>query len=159
MNYTIREIQASDNQQVEQIIRSCLIEYGGDHEGTAWMDPDLGRFSEVYHVEGRKYWVVESEDQRVVGGVGVGPLPGEDGVCELQKMYCLTEIRGIGIAQQLINIALSYAKEYYSKCYLETLENMVAAQKFYEKNGFERIEEFLGSTGHNACDVKYLKIL
>ena len=58
-----------------------------------------------------------------------------------------------------MDIALEYASEYYSKCYLETLENMVAAQKFYEKYGFERIYEPLVKTEHFACDVRYIKNL
>ena len=40
-----------------------------------------------------------------------------------------------------MDIALEYAKKYYSKCYLETLSNMVAAQKFYEKYGFIKVDE------------------
>ena len=32
---------------------------------------------------------------------------------------------------------------------------MVAAQKFYEKCGFERINEPLVETEHFACDVRY----
>ena len=62
MNYKIREIEQKDNKAVEGVIRTCLIEYGGDHEGTAWADPDLGRFSEIYNSEGNKYWVAEDEN-------------------------------------------------------------------------------------------------
>ena len=47
----------------------------------------------------------------------------------------------------------------YDKCYLETLQNMIAAQKFYEKYGFKRLEKPLLETGHFACDVCYLKDL
>ena len=47
MKYTVREIKARDNKDVENIIRTCLIEYGANHEGTAWADPNLGRFSEI----------------------------------------------------------------------------------------------------------------
>lgn len=159
MNYTIREIQPSDNAQVEAIIRGCLIEFGANHEGTAWEDPYLGRFSEVYAVSGRAYWVALDTAGSVVGGVGIGELPGAPGVCELQKMYCLPCARGTGIAKALLEKALAFAAEHYERCYLETLENMTAAQRFYEKHGFVRIQEPLGSTGHYSCDVLYLKDL
>ena len=56
MNYNIREIQQKDNKQVENVIRTCLIEFGANHEGTAWADPDLCRFSEIYNTEGNKYF-------------------------------------------------------------------------------------------------------
>ena len=36
MDTLIREIQKEDDAAVEQVIRACLIEFGGDHEGTAW---------------------------------------------------------------------------------------------------------------------------
>ena len=159
MKYKIREIEAKDNKEVENVIRTCLIEFGANHEGTAWADPDLGRFSEIYNKEGYKYWVAIDENEKVVGGVGIGKLEGTVDVCELQKMYCLPEARGTGIANELIEIALDYAKHYYNRCYLETLDNMVAAQKFYEKHGFTRIYEPLGETGHFNCDVRYIKDL
>lgn len=159
MNYKIRTIRQRDNKQIENVIRTCLIEFGADHEGTAWADPDLGRFSEIYNSEGNQYWVAEDDDGKIVGGVGIGHLDGADGVCELQKMYCLREARGTGIAYKLIDIALEYAEKYYAGCYLETLDNMTAAQKFYEKYGFERIYEPVVKTEHFACDVLYIKDL
>ena len=159
MNYIIREIEPRDNAAVEAVIRACLVEFGGDRPGTAWMDPDLGRFSEVYRSEGRKYWVAENESGRVVGGAGVGELPGVPGVCELQKMYCLPEARGTGAARRLMAEALAFARERYEKCYLETFGNMKAAHRFYEKHGFHCIAEPLGRTGHFGCDVMYLKEL
>lgn len=159
MKYNIRAIEPRDNAAVESIIRYCLTEFGANHEGTAWADPDLGRFFELYQGEGRKYWVAENEAGQVVAGVGIGPLPGADGVCELQKMYCLPEARGVGVAYELLQLALTFAAEYYQKCYLETLGNMTAAQKFYEKYGFTRIYEPVGATGHYACDVLYIREL
>ena len=158
-NYIIREIRREDNAAVEAVIRSCLTEFGAPREGTAWADPDLGRFSETYCSKGSRYWVAVGEDGRIVGGTGIGKLPGADGVCELQKMYCLPEARGTGISHTLMDAALGYAKRYYKKCYLETLPNMIAAQRFYEKYGFVRTDKPLGDTGHFECDVRYIKEL
>lgn len=155
---TIREIEAKDNAGIESVIRSCLIEYGADHEGTAWADPDLCRFSEIYNTPGNQYWVAEDEAGNIVGGVGIGALRLK-GVCELQKMYCLPSARGTGIAYELMETALCYARQYYKQCYLETLPNMTRAQKFYEKYGFRRLPSPITQTGHFACDVVYLKDL
>lgn len=159
MKYRIREIEGKDDRAVEQVIRTCLIEFGANHEGTAWADPNLGCFSKVYSSDGNKYWVAEDEEGNVVGGTGIGSLEGAEGVCELQKMYCLPEARGTGIAQSLMDTALAYAAKYYEQCYLETLENMTAAIRFYEKNGFRRIFQPVGRTEHFACDVLYLREL
>lgn len=159
MEIEIREIEEKYNKGIEHVIRTCLIEFGANHEGTAWADPNLGRFSEIYNTVGNKYWVAINKNDKIVGGVGIGKLEGLEDVCELQKMYCIPEARGTGIAHKLINIALDYAKKYYKQCYLETLTNMVAAQKFYEKYGFIRIYEPIIKTEHFACDVRYLKDL
>lgn len=157
--YIIRRIVPSDNAAVESIIRSCLKEFGADHEGTAWADPDLGRFSEVYSAEDCCYWVAEDSRGNIVGGAGIGKLDGADGICELQKMYCLPCARGTGAAQKLMDTALAFAAERYKRCYLETLENMKAAQRFYEKNGFVRTYEPPVMTEHFACDVRYIRVL
>lgn len=159
MKYIVREIKACDNMAVEAIIRSCLVEFGADHEGTAWSDPDLGRFSEIYGNDKNRYWVAEDCDGKIIGGAGIGELRGADGVCELQKMYCLPEARSTGAASMLLDTALGYAAQYYKKCYLETLDNMTAAQRFYEKHGFVRCEEAIADTGHFACEVRYIKEL
>ena len=120
MEYHIREIEERDNKAVEQIVRYCLKEFGADHEGCAWTDPYLGRFSQVYSTRGNRYWVAEDTQGKIVGGVGVGSFEEAPGICELQKMYCLPEARGTGIAHLLLQTALTYAKEYYRQCYLET---------------------------------------
>lgn len=155
--YKIREIEEKDNKQVEHIIRTCLIEFGGNREGTAWCDPNLGIFSEVYNKLGHKYWVVENEDGIVVGGAGIGALT-ED-VCELQKMYCLEEARGTGAAHELMKLCLDFAKNYYKKCYIETFGNMTAANKFYKKYEFQQLDKPFLETEHFSCDVWYIKDL
>ena len=157
MKYHIREIEPRDNGAVEGVIRACLIEFGANHEGTAWADPDLGRFSQVYSKNGSRYWVAEDENGQIVGGVGIGPLA--PGLCELQKMYCLPVARGTGLAHELMGLALEFAKKYYTRCYLETLDNMTAAQRFYEKHGFARTTEPVIQTEHFACEVRYIKEL
>ena len=157
MKYTVREIEEKDNIIIEGIIRSCLTEFGAAHDGTAWADPYLGRFSEVYVSEGNKYWVAEDENGKVVAGVGIGGFEETPDVCELQKMYCLPEARGTGVARMLMDTAMKFAKRYYSRCYLETMDSMIAAKKLYEKYGFYRIYEPVVDTGHYNCNILYIK--
>lgn len=154
----IRLIEEKDNQEVEQVIRTCLLEYGANKAGCAWEDPDLGMFYQVYQPENKQYLVIEDEGH-IVGGCGIGPVEGIQGICELQKMYCLKQIRGTGIAQRLLDLSLEFAKKYYSKCYLETFENMIAANKFYVKNGFILLDEPIVKGPHFACDMWYIKDL
>ena len=157
MSYTIRPIEKRDNAGVEHVIRACLIEFGANHEGTAWADPDLGRFSEIYCTPGNRYWVAEDENGEIVGGTGIGRLT--DTVCELQKMYCLPQARGTGLAGELLALALDYARDYYRQCYLETLDNMTAARRFYAKNGFVPATQVPVETAHFACQVRLIRDL
>lgn len=154
----IRLIEEKDNQEVEQLIRTCLLEFDANKPGCAWDDPYLGQFYQVYQPENSQYLVVE-DNGHIVAGCGIGPVIGKDGICELQKMYSLKEVRGSGIAQQLLDMSLAFARKYYKKCYLETFENMVAANKFYAKNDFELMEQPLIQGPHFACDRWYIKDL
>ncbi|UTY40211.1 GNAT family N-acetyltransferase [Allocoprobacillus halotolerans] len=154
----IRQIKEKDNLEVEKLIRDCLIEFGGNRPGCAWEDKDLGRFYQVYQPDNRQYLVV-IKDGHVVGGCGIGPVVGKQGICELQKMYCYKEIRGTGIAKELLDQSLVFAKKHYQKCYLETFSQMVAANRFYLKNGFQPLDKPLIQGPHYACDRWYIKDL
>ena len=154
----IREIEERDNKEVESLIRACLIEFEANRPGCAWSDPNLGSFFQLYQNEKSKYWVVE-HNNKIVAGCGIGPLIGAENVCELQKMYSFKEVRGSGIANELLKISLEFAKQYYKECYLETFSNMIGANKFYIKQGFTKLDKPLIETEHYACDMWYIKSL
>ena len=158
MKFSIVELRKEYDSGIEKVIRGCLIEYGANHEGTAWADPFLGRLSEVY-TEAETVYYVALAGGEVVAGAGIGKVEGSADTCELQKMYCRKEFRGKGIAQALLDQALAFAGKHYRYCYLETLDNMIEAQAFYRRNGFRRIDHALGDTEHVACDVRFLKDL
>ena len=63
-------------------------------------------FLKYITANGNKYWVAETEEGKIVGGVGIRTLEGLNDVCELQKMYCLPEARGTGISHKLMDLAL-----------------------------------------------------
>ncbi|CAH1058900.1 GNAT family N-acetyltransferase [Paenibacillus pseudetheri] len=155
----IRRIQMKDNYTIEEIIRNCLIEFGGNRAGLAWEDDSLHHLYEYYNQsENRAYWVVEAEGE-VLGGCGIAPFGNESNICELQKMYLSPSVRGSGISSELLITALDYAKLHYNKCYLETLQNMHAANRFYTKNGFQLLPAPLAGSEHFACDAWYIKEL
>lgn len=160
MNYTIRKIEPKDNLKIASVIRNIFEELDAPKVGTAYADPHLNTLFEVYQAENEIYFVVE-KDEMILGGCGVGNLmDGEFKICELQKMYLAKEARGKGIAQELMQKCLEFAKQVgYNKCYIETLPFMKDAQKLYVKSGFTYIDAPMGSTGHNACDVFMIKDL
>ena len=154
----IRSINQSDNKSLSVILREVLVEMKIPQKGSAYEDPELDKMYEAYQLPRSKYFVVE-EDEKVLGGAGISPLrDGDNNICELQKMYFHKSIRGRGIGRKLIEICLNFAIEIgYEKCYIETMPNMIDAQKLYKKKGFQYINAPLGNTGHNACPVWMIK--
>ena len=154
----IREIENKDNKAIEAIIKQSLETEGLNIPGTAYFDPYLGELSHFYEsIPNATYWVAVDHDDQVLGGVGIGPFGNHEGVSELQKLYLKPEAQGKGIAKQLMTTALDFAKNHYTSCYLETFESLKAANHLYEKYGFEKLNEPLSGSEHNACDCWYIK--
>jgi putative acetyltransferase len=160
MNYIIREIEPKDNLKIAAVIRNVFEELDAPKVGTAYADPHLNTLFEVYQKDNEIYFVVE-KDEIILGGCGIGNLvDAEIKICELQKMYLANEARGKGIAKELMQKCLIFAKQVgYDKCYIETLPFMKDAQKLYVKSGFTYIDGPLGATGHTTCDVFMIKDL
>ena len=156
----IREIQKQDNPQIANVIRTVFVEDDFPKTGTAFEDKQLDFMFESYDKSNAVYFVVENNG-KIVGGAGVSKLAAtEENICELQKMYILSEARGNGLGNKLIQLCLDKAKEFgYEKCYLETLPTMKAAQHLYQKLGFEYLDKQLGNTCHTSCNVWMIKDL
>lgn len=103
---------------------------------------------------------MEHEGQ-VVGGGGVAPLAcSAPDICELQKMYFLPSVRGLGLARELALRAMDFARQRgFRRCYLETTGSLTRAIKLYQSLGFEQIEDAMGCTGHVDCEVRMLRVL
>ena len=156
----IRPINESDNKHISVILREVLIEMDIPRIGSAYEDPEINNMYESYQSKRSIYFVVE-ENNKILGGAGINQLKnGDVNICELQKMYFHKSIRGRGIGDKMIELCLNFAVESnYKKCYIETMPNMVDAQKLYIKKGFEYIDNPLGNTGHTACPIWMLKNL
>ncbi|MCT8867665.1 bifunctional helix-turn-helix transcriptional regulator/GNAT family N-acetyltransferase [Shewanella xiamenensis] len=155
--YIIRAASAADDAAIAQVIRDVSAEYGlTADKGYSVADPTLDCLSQIYSQAGAQYWVVEYEG-RVVGGAGIAPLANNAGICELQKMYFMPEIRGKGLAKRLALLALDFARQTgYQSCYLETTAILKEALKLYEHLGFYSLSAPLGNTGHDAYEIPML---
>lgn len=139
-----------------RIIRTVMPEFGASGFGFAIHDQEVDDMHAAYQGDGCRYFVCDVNGQ-IVGGGGIAPLAGgPPDTCELKKMYFLTEGRGQGWGQQVLQACLrEAAAQGYRYCYLETFHTMKGAMKLYEKNGFKKIPGALGNTGHFACDTFY----
>lgn len=151
---SFRPILPEDDTAVAAIIRTVMPQFGADGPGFAIHDPEVDGMCAAYSVPGAAYFVVATQDGRVIGGGGIAKLEGgEPGVCELRKMYFLEEARGVGMGEKLLRHCLSVAKGLgYRSCYLETLTGMDAAMRLYHKVGFKPLCAPMGATGHGGCD-------
>ena len=157
----IRPITPEDNHAIAEVIRKSFFDNKIDHlEGVSLHDPELGRLSHVYDQPACGYWIAEINGQ-VIGGVGLAPLKGGDnGYCEMQKLYLDQSFTGMGIGRRLISLVLEKALAYgYKYCYLETLEELGKARSLYENFGFYLLDGRLGNTGHNSSNICMLKTL
>ena len=156
----IRPINESDNKHIAVILRQVLIEMDIPRKGSAFEDPEIDKMYESYQSNRSIYFVVE-EKNKILGGAGINPLKdGDSDICELQKMYFHKSIRGKGIGNKIIELCLNFAVESnFKQCYIETMPNMVNAQKLYLRKGFNYINNPLGNTGHTACPIWMLKNL
>ncbi len=156
----IREIQEKDNAAMEKIIKNSLESFGLNIPGTAYFDPQLGNLTQYYkNLHHAKYWVLVDERDHVVGGVGIAPFHNHKGVCELQKLYLKLEVQGRGLSKKLMNVALDFAKQHYSQCYLETMKILEKANFLYEKLGFQKLDKPLEGSEHGTMDTWYIKQL
>lgn len=157
-NIIIREIRQEDNAQIESIIREVFIEYKLPLVGTAYADNETPKMFESYSNTNEIYYVV-TIDGIVEGGGGLKPLNGmESDVCEVQKMYFSSRIRGKSYGKKLFLKCLEKAKELdFKQCYLETIPELKEAIHIYKSNGFKNLEAPFGETGHFNCGVWMIK--
>ena len=151
--YRIRPITPADNPAIAAVVRAVSAEYGlTADKGYGVADPNLDFLHETYLGERSRYWVTDGAS---LGGGGIAPLAGEEGqVCELQKMYFMPSLRGLGLGRRLVLQALDEARALgYQRCYLETTAVLREATALYESLGFEHLPGPLGSTGHDACEI------
>lgn len=151
-NLEIRLIEKDDNAVVADIIRLVMKEFEAVGYGFSINDPEVDDMYSAYAQDGSAFYVVEM-DGRVLGCGGFGPLTGADkDTCELRKMYFRSELRGLGVGTQLLNLCLKEAAEAgFRHCYLETMDNMEQARRLYGRHGFKYLDRPMGDTGHTSC--------
>lgn len=159
-SFLIRPIEPHDDAAVAAIIRTVMPEFGAGGAGFAIHDAEVDAMCTAYRKPRSAYFVAEF-DGTIRGGGGVAPLEhGEPDVCELRKMYFLSEARGFGAGHAMIERCLEAARDFgFRRCYLETLTGMDAAQALYRKHGFQPLCAPMGRTGHHGCDRWFIRAL
>lgn len=156
MTPTIRDVRPEDDPQLANLIKLVMTEIGACGDGYSINDPEVQAMSQNYSPP-RAGYLVLAKGEEVLGGGGFAPLTDAPAnVCELRKMYFLPAARGLGMAQQMLDLILDRARAAeYTRMYLETIESADKARALYERNGFTQIPCSQGNTGHGSCDTFY----
>jgi N-acetylglutamate synthase-like GNAT family acetyltransferase len=103
--------------------------------------PDLNNISSFYQKGKGNFWIAIIEN-KVVGTIALLDLGNTRGA--LRKMFVHKDYRGkeYGAGQLLLTILLKWSiRNRFEEILLGTTEKFVAAQRFYEKNGFKEIDK------------------
>jgi putative acetyltransferase len=160
--WILRPIRPADDAAVATTIRAVMKAHGASGPGFAIHDAEVDQMSRAYATPTARYYVVE-HDGRVCGGAGFARLEGsapEQATCELRKMYFEPEARGHGLGRAMLALLLDEMRRAgFRRCYLETTQQMQAAQRLYRAAGFQPLCGAQGATGHHGCDTFYARDL
>ncbi len=103
---------------------------------TLEMQPDLGDIPAFFRHG--NFWVA-TDGEEVVGTIAL--LDIGDGRAALRKMFVRASHRGAGVAKALLETLLAWCRQRsIREVYLGTAPQLLAAHRFYEKNGFREID-------------------
>jgi GNAT superfamily N-acetyltransferase len=106
---------------------------------TIKQQPDLLDIDANYHAGGGNFWGA-FVDEELVGTIALINT-GHNAGC-IRKMFVKTDYRGKewGTAQKLLDVLLQFCRDkQITDVQLGTVEQLKAAHRFYERNGFEQI--------------------
>ena len=100
--------------------------------------PDLNAIRETYQANDGNFWVAV-EKGKVIGTIG---LMNQGKEWASMHRFCVAKIfRGKGVSTKLFSAFLEFATSHgYKKIVLGTMPDATAAIKFYERNGFKKVD-------------------
>jgi ribosomal protein S18 acetylase RimI-like enzyme len=100
--------------------------------------PDLYKIPEAYQKDKSNFWIA-LENDKIIGTIALCNYGNNRGY--LKRMYVDRNFRGKGVSDKLLSTLIKFGKDNgYKEIFLGTIESMIAANKFYIKNGFQRIK-------------------
>ena len=103
---------------------------------------DRETFEQHYFAEGSGIWLAVVDDLPA-GCVALRKLETFANCSEMKRMYVRSSNRGKRIATSLLTALEEYAvQQNYAWIYLDTTDSMVAAARFYRRNGYQSCERY-----------------
>ncbi|MFL5747232.1 MAG: GNAT family N-acetyltransferase [Niastella sp.] len=138
MNYSVAVYTDNYKQPIIDLILSIQTEEF-NVAITAGDQPDLQDIPGYYQQGAGNFWLAITGNT-VIGTIALSDIGNQQGA--LRKMFVHKDYRGkdYGVAQELLNTLLSWAKEKeLQEIFLGTTDQFHAAHRFYEKNHFQRV--------------------
>lgn len=98
-------------------------------------------YAQFNKIDQIRHVIVAYRDEKPVGCGAIKPY--DASTMEIKRMFVLPELRGVGIASQVLNALERWAAELgYEKCILETGVKQPEAIALYTKNNYDRIPNY-----------------
>ena len=158
-DFHFREISPADDAAVAGLVRSTLEQAGLAIPGTAYFDAALDHLNTVYGRADSRYFVLEDQEGRVVGGIGFAPFAPWPETAELQKLYLDDKVKGAGLGYFMIQFIEAQMRQAgFQRSYLETHDRLAAAVHIYRKSGYREIPR-PEAVGHSTMNLFFMKDL
>jgi GNAT superfamily N-acetyltransferase len=151
----IRLFQKGDSDKVKEFISNIIVNEFKFKLEFDTLDSDILAIDETYNKFNRScFWVAETivdddsntqqkQQQKIVGTTAVRNLKQFESMCELKRMYVSSDFRQLGLGQNLLDIAIDFAKNIgYSPMVLDSSKMLFSARALYLKNGFVDIPRY-----------------
>ena len=137
MPLTIQRLKPTQVDAAKAVVIACCLEFFGN---PPQLFEDMDQIAAQY-TEPSGIFLVLMDGDRVVGTGAVRRL--DDATCELKRMWFLPEYRGKGQGMKISELLLEFARAAgYKKMRLDTVPELVAANKLYQRLGFHPIERY-----------------
>jgi len=126
----------------------------GHHSKTG--RPDLANIKEVYQINKGNFWVAV-KDGELVGTIALKDMGENRG--DLWRFYVKKNLRKKGIGHKLFSILIGFARDKeYKQIFLSTHLDQEAANRFYLKHGFKRINSLPADFAHSPKDEIFYEL-
>ncbi|CTQ51636.1 N-acetylglutamate synthase [Roseibium album] len=132
---------AEDLEAVKRLFRAYVdwLEIDLSYQG---FEEELAGMPGKYAPPQGALYLAKRTNGEVLGCVGLRPF-GEEGACEMKRLYVSPKARGLGVGAALVDSVLRAAREAeYAVMLLDTLPTMTGAIKLYTNAGFEETSAY-----------------
>jgi putative acetyltransferase len=141
----IKSPQLHQSEEVKHLIFAVCNEIFQVSEETIRRFDTMSDIDDVYshYLDNGGTFLVLLDQERVVGSGAIRRL--NDGICELKRMWFLKEYRGRGLANNMVQLLLDFARNAgYKKVRLDLFDEQKQAQalEFYKRIGFYAIAPY-----------------